>query len=313
MSHNSTNQELVHFTWHVHDSGYRWLQPNELEPGAKGRWLVANVPRGESIMGRQTLPLSDFPGLFLTLAELQPTESGILEFANSHGDLGFEELAPMGQGALVHGEPLHRWARAVLDMRVACDLLGAIEKKDARTLHRWIREEDGGGVRFYRKISGLGHRMARIAGVKSTTALLIKGDVVRAARILMQRIANQNLNEWTAALILIDPEEGTQGLYVVPKNLLGALWIEFAESIDSGRSKVRCIQCGSWIVVAPDTNRSDRTFCSNRCRSKAYRERQSKARLLHRKGMKPREIAKKLNSNTQTVRRWVGLSTSRRK
>ena len=140
-----------------------------------------------------------------------------------------------------------------------------------------------------------------------------QSDGVRATRILMQRIANQNLKKWTAARILIDTEEGTQGLYVVPENLLGALWVQFAESIDGGRSKVRCIQCGSWMVVAPDTSRSDRTFCSNRCRSKAYRERQSKARHLHREGMKPSAIAKKLNSDTQTVRRWVGLSTRRKK
>ena len=54
MPQNGANQELVQFRWRVPDSGYRWLQPNELEPGAKGSWLVANVPRGEPSGSRRT-------------------------------------------------------------------------------------------------------------------------------------------------------------------------------------------------------------------------------------------------------------------
>jgi transposase-like protein len=108
--------------------------------------------------------------------------------------------------------------------------------------------------------------------------------------------------------VLLDQETGRQGLYVNPKNLLGALWVQLAESIDKGQSSKRCSECGEWMLLAPGTSRSDREFCSDRCRVNAFRKRKKPAARLYRKGMAPSAIAKMLGSDSETVRGWLGLA-----
>ena len=136
--------------------------------------------------------------------------------------------------------------------------------------------------------------------------MLQRGDLLRAARVLVQFVANEELNTHTSARVLMDEETGRQGLYVNPKNLLGAMWVQFAEAIDKRRLNKRCAICKEWIAITPGTSRSSREFCSSRCRVNAYRERKRSARRLHRRGVALSAIAKQLDSDTETVRGWLG-------
>ena len=47
------------------------------------------------------------------------------------------------------------------------------------------------------------------------------------------------------------------------------------------RRRRQCLQCGTWFEISPRAARTDRVFCSDACRFKAYRERQSRARRMH--------------------------------
>ena len=51
--------------------------------------------------------------------------------------------------------------------------------------------------------------------------------------------------------------------------------------------------------------RADAQFCSDKCRSKDYRERKKRARQLADRGFKLSRIAKELRSNNATVRGWL--------
>ena len=80
------------------------------------------------------------------------------------------------------------------------------------------------------------------------------------------------------------------------------------QSVDAGGSSKRCGECGNWMLRTPGTNRSDREFCSDRCRVNAYRRRKKLAAQLHRKGMAFNAIAKKLGSDAGIVRGWLGIT-----
>ena len=52
-------------------------------------------------------------------------------------------------------------------------------------------------------------------------------------------------------------------------------------------------------------SRTDKQFCSNACRSKAYRDRQEQARQMFAAGKTVREIAKALDAKPEAVKGWV--------
>ncbi len=242
------------------------------------------------------------------------------------------------------GELRKDWARAIAQMRLACHLLRAIERNDREAFRRLITEKSWTGREAFRRWIADKSKswdkhdpetLRRLAadnrkepllfsdhsaaceidgaGVQVTprdphAALLKRGDLRRAARVLLQHLANEQLDLHTSARVLmVDEKTGRQGLYVNPTNLLGAMWVQLADSIDAGRSSRRCSQCREWMVLAPGTNRADRTLCSDRCKVAAYRERKKTAALLHRRGHPPSAIAKKLGSDVEKVRGWLGL------
>ena len=55
----------------------------------------------------------------------------------------------------------------------------------------------------------------------------------------------------------------------------------------------------------PGRGRTDKQFCSNACRTKAYRKRQAEAVRLHGEGRSLEEIARDLDSDPGTVRGWI--------
>jgi hypothetical protein len=87
--------------------------------------------------------------------------------------------------------------------------------------------------------------------------------------------------------------------------LLAAVWLQLADAVGNDRTFNRCRECGKWLEVAPDAARPHRRFCSNACRSKAYRERQDRARQLFAAKKTFTEIAEELDSDVVTVRRWI--------
>jgi hypothetical protein len=63
--------------------------------------------------------------------------------------------------------------------------------------------------------------------------------------------------------------------------------------------------CQSSFEESPEIGRSNRKFCSNACRSKLYRKRQTRARVLHNSGRSLQAIASKLRTDMKTVKRWL--------
>ena len=102
-----------------------------------------------------------------------------------------------------------------------------------------------------------------------------------------------------------DPRQGRPGLRFVAPTMSSAVWLQFADAVQNDRKYSRCKECGKWFEVAPDAARTNRRFCSNGCRSKAYRERQDRARRMFAEKKRIEQIAEELDSDVATVRRWI--------
>ena len=94
-------------------------------------------------------------------------------------------------------------------------------------------------------------------------------------------------------------------LRIMAQNLYSGVWLQFADAVTNDRIFSRCRECGKWFEVAPEVARSHRRFCSNSCRSKAYRQRQDRARQLFTAKKSFEEIAEELDSDVATVKKWI--------
>ena len=94
-------------------------------------------------------------------------------------------------------------------------------------------------------------------------------------------------------------------MHLSAPSLLGAVWFQLADAVTHDRVFSSCRECQKWFAVGPEVARSNRRFCSNACRSKAYRERQDRARRMCTAGKTFEEIAEALDSDVPTVRRWI--------
>lgn len=56
-------------------------------------------------------------------------------------------------------------------------------------------------------------------------------------------------------------------------NLTAYLWLELGLAIASGSAPVACDSCQEWYLVSAQQNRSDKRYCSDACRMRAYRAR----------------------------------------
>ena len=102
-------------------------------------------------------------------------------------------------------------------------------------------------------------------------------------------------------------DEGRQrpAMRLVAPTLRSAVWLQLADAVANDLTFSRCRECGRWFEVAPDVARSHRRFCTNACRSKAYRHRQDRARRMFMDQKTFEEIAEELESDVWTVRRWI--------
>jgi len=72
---------------------------------------------------------------------------------------------------------------------------------------------------------------------------------------------------------VLDNDAG--GILLRPNNLLGAMWLQFADAIERGVDYGRCQVCDDDFELA-DGRSKRRKYCSNACSQRAYRERGSR-------------------------------------
>lgn len=61
----------------------------------------------------------------------------------------------------------------------------------------------------------------------------------------------------------------------VPRNLCGAMWLQFANAVTLRKKYGRCMnsECGDWFELYPVKKGPPRRYCSNACRQRSHRAR----------------------------------------
>lgn len=303
--------ELFTFLWRVPAAGLAWrdLTPafgrtarrrGARRPGSAGtarrdppdRFLTDGVPVGGLQMVKFYAPLKDEPALFKTFADTEPTEEGILAFANRYGLLGpgaddlgeFVELLGPEGAFLGYGERFSIWAAEIEALKEMERLREAAVNGDMAYLRACILwDRDGKAVRYERPDGrGGGIIATEVAGpgrLDDRLRWLTPGDLALPALFYVQTRVNKKLAGHASPRLLYgERRDGRRrsvefALHVVPTDLLGALWLELALAVAEKREYRRCAQCGKWFAFLPDKTRPDRKYCSDACKSRAWRER----------------------------------------
>lgn len=248
-------------------------------------------------------------GLFKTFADLEPTEAGILAFANQYGPLllgspfaepitaespkvklGGQELDYlMAPTVRVHGESLDLWRREIEAMRDA--LAKSVESEEEAFRFPSLQE-------LALRWSEAGNSQAARSGV----AQLVQAVNERLSRHVEAALANE---ERPPAL----------SLKLCPVSLLGALWLQFAQALQGHRRFQACADCGQFFEMSrsPTTGkRRDALYCRAACRVDAHRKRIAKAQAMRLRGVSVARIARDLKTTVKRVEGWTAHSDKKR-
>jgi hypothetical protein len=259
---------------------FRWWRRGEPEwvkaPAAgqqlKQWWLV----EGQASDPYQ--PLRDALALFRTFADIsEHNRDAVADFVREYGSLvvGAQQLAGTDGRA---GEPWALWRREIGAMRRAIELWEARPDE----LAKWIRFDDDrcwvdlGDAAAVETIATPDHHpelWVLLAGRMPKQRRLR-----RAALFYVQGQANDRLKEHTAARLLFDPDSDQERVHVLPRNLLGALWLQLARAVEGDKEYRRCEECQRWFEVSPEGMRPESKYCGTACRMRAYRRRKAKGR-----------------------------------
>jgi hypothetical protein len=322
----------LEFAWNVNADGYTWVKvPIDLSVTVSAtQWRLAEIcpPAGQPST-RLYEPLRDFTGLFLTLADTEPTRDGIVKFASRFGCLGGSQPSPpnqtvqnkAGRTARLTAEPWELWQRQISDLQQASQLWQWCQVGDMESLAAHIRwEESPGGERAVSYVShaeaddgettASGHVATREPIAARTfhperLDWFRPGDLMLPALVYAQDKINTRLSALVGPRLLREAGEVRLALRLVPRTLLGALWLQFAQAIAEDKAFRRCAECGLWFELSPSVGRKDKRFCSGACRTRAHRGRREKAWQLHKQGRSARDIARELDSDAATVKGWL--------
>ena len=116
-----------------------------------------------------------------------------------------------------------------------------------------------------------------VVGIEPVQDLFESGDILMPAYFLVQRWINEKLDGNASPQLRYDVERAKRVIQIVPKNLLTAMWLQLARTIEGNRDHRTCKECGRWFEVSTDDGkvRATREFCSDPCKSRNYRGRKA--------------------------------------
>jgi endogenous inhibitor of DNA gyrase (YacG/DUF329 family) len=270
------------FTWETSVGGYHW------EELPQGLALLRNVdgPTERVVTYR---PFSRAHAtLFRTFAGLDLTPDAVLAFANQYGMLGapvvrhlLNDYPPTVPGQMDGAHSVRRLAKGFPGR------LGEIFDLNKPTTDVWCWVEQIRRLSEFVRTSQVLRDEPRIAG-----SLLI------SANMALAMTAPPHL-EWS------DSERAFH-LRLRPSSLIGALWLQAVVAVSEDKRFPPCPICGTPLEISRSGGaRTDAVFCSNKCKSRDYRQRRDKALRLALRKRTPAQIALKLGTNIATVRRWL--------
>lgn len=313
------------FSWVKATMGYRW---KDLAYGDK--LLVLDVPPNTNYSppGKDYFPFRKQPALFRVFAAVETKPEDILAFAKEYGSLSTPagtlpnvDLNESKREELIY-DFYYRINKEIYAMREVINLWSLAQSQDLESVSRCfssdlthLRDKPDPTIYYFPEyLKGEfcvpvhdDQKVQRIASKETNSTILdigCRGDVISLAYFVIHQKIESHLKDKIPVNAYWDSERKRPSLRIVPTTLLEAMWVRFAEAIVLDKRFQPCQQCSKWFDISVETARKTKQYCSNACRSKAYRERQE-ARLLHRGGKTIEEIARELDSDVETVTKWV--------
>jgi hypothetical protein len=337
--------DVFSFLWRVYPSGYEWAwarvgsfsgSPAEQADEGTPQWVLVKSPARGGEHDRLYSPLDTDSALFRTFAQLDwEDREAILAFANEYGMLLHQDrqvwLIPEDKPMpLTLGETWQDWAQQIDAMRRAVALWDMVEARDRDGLARHIRwqeaklpDDDGAGrveagwvysshpeaptgpSRRGKEALPSPRRFRRL--IDPVLDLFSPGDIFTPASDLIQRWVNEHLDGQVNVRVVYDVKTSKRVPRIVPRNLLSAMWYQFLQAFTSSRKYRACKECGKWFEISTEATgfRINRLFCGDPCKSKDYRRRKEQARELKTAGKTVKEIAKELDTDVDTIKKWL--------
>jgi len=291
--------ELIGFSWARPKQGFYWTEIHVLASDVRVRVLTSGIPLNRAPKAEQleiAEPLLEHSGLFRTFAALEPTEERILRFANKYGSLGFQHgLFTMdnpecpGSEIPVSGELQSEWTQCISEMRWIVQLWDWIQADNYRQLSEYVRWQGMDHVTvdshpYLPADAELAPPVLRIASTLSTDELTSHAapsfrpgfDVYWPAVVTVYRAVTGHLWRRVSPELTWDDRGKKMALRFEPDNLHDAMWLQFARAIHGQYEYRSCGDCGEWFRLDPSIARSNRKFCSDVCKVRAYRKRKNK-------------------------------------
>jgi hypothetical protein len=274
------------FVWPV-DLKHAWIEAKPLEdPSSK---TDAHLVALSDKPAKRSKPLESATGLFREFAQLRETQAAALNFANLYGMLSdgswvvpttSPKVRVVSIGTVITGkkqttvipgaEPHGFWVRQIRAMHRAVELWDAVRSNDRQhALAGFIEWRDRSSV-MYRSRDGAKEWIASTVHHPELLSTLRYLDLVQPARYQLQRLVNGGLREFTSCPQLLW-DNGDMFLFIQPRSLLGAMWLQFARAIDGDREYRVCPGCDRWFEIGGGQRRADAKACSGTCRQRISR------------------------------------------
>lgn len=271
------------FRWAAPQGGYRWTAGTPITAASRRtalRFLIENSIA--AAVGDRELD----GALFREFSEVKETPEEILKFANTHGWLGISELVTLRgepkslptkehEGRL--GEMFERWVSEIRSMKRLLSLWEQLtneSRRTSQTFRHHLRWSEGSIVYAWICDNETGEEV--VASRHESPGLLAFLERSRSARLILKFYLQSSVNcklieHKVSARLLFDSEFERVGLTIVPTNLIGFLWLQFARAIQGNARYRRCEDCGKWFEYGGKAARSDKRFCSATCRVRTNR------------------------------------------
>jgi hypothetical protein len=211
-------------------------------------------------------PLRKNPVLHRKFCEINDDRE-LVKFASKYGLLGFTRSYEVrrrngSQPTEMLSESLARWTYELEDLKRLVDLWDMIRSKNLPQLRPLIHRESGG---IYIR---LGKQKDLVDDNKSTLARKwsIEGEKPLEAS-LQYLTASINRKVRSSVFPTVLPEYKRK-VYLLPRNLLAAMWLMFLWEVIGEVRPRRCPCCEEWF----DPKRTTRITCGDTCRKRLSRQ-----------------------------------------
>ena len=269
---------MFKFNWYAHQDGYEWLNMVRVTPkhpieSAASESLFL-LPRNSQATSKVYDPLEDEKTLFAIFADLgqfagKELNDQIIKFANQYGWLGIAEAVislteEKGMVDVGFGEEEKVWSQEIDDMSLAYRLWRYLKNghttKLMGTIH-WEKSIDSGdciAITYEEDFHFEDSQLSLKNGKTHKIAYLYPrlegftfqpGDLIGPAKYHLQNLINKKLWGNVSPRVIYDQAWNLHP-YVMPHNLLSAMWLQLYQATTGQKKFIQCEVCGGLIALS---------------------------------------------------------------